>query len=284
MPKLAIKTKKKILEEKVFLKRSYDGYMQYGLLELIDKREGHTNVIGKIRENLLQEDIIISYNDEIEKLKILEVIPRDFYYRVNIELQKIYISFRKESIKAHLFVNREYVAKIYKFLTCFDEEEDIILQVTLKSEELTKAIMDFKKKVLTIKKDFYPHKFMSKYQASKNIKNYIIWLMENYKVELIEENDLSEYMLNLRKYYDNSDIEMYTTCLKQKVENYKFSFIYDDKTFTVIIGSRKTGDYFEDYGGFEPYFDKFVENLKAQNDYYIEGTDTPKYEAEERIK
>ena len=279
MPKLAIKTKKKILEEKVFLKRSYDGYMQYGLLELIDKREGHTNVIGKIRENLLQEDLVISYRDEFEKLKILQVIPRDFYYRVNMELQKIYVSFIRQTIRAPLFVNREYVAKIYKFLTCFDEETELMLQVTLKSEKLTKQIIEFQKKVLEIKKEFYPNNYMSKYQASKNVKNYIIWLLENYKVEVVTENDLPEYMQNLRKYYDNSDIEMYKNCLKEKVENYQFTFIYDEKEFTVVIGSRKTGDYFESFGGFEPYFDRFVENLKAQNDYYVEGTTTPKYEA-----
>ena len=132
MPKLAIKTKKKILQNNVFLRRSYDGYMQYGLLELIDKREKHTNVIGKVKENLLQEDIIINYDDELEKLKILEIIPREFYYRVNMELQKIYISFKREAIKAHLFVNREYVAKFYKFLTCFDEECDITSYIKIR--------------------------------------------------------------------------------------------------------------------------------------------------------
>ena len=120
---------------------------------------------------------------------------------------------------------------------------------------------------------------MSKYQASKDVKNYIIWLLENYKVQVVEENDLPEYMQNLRKYYDNSDIEMYKNCLKEKVENYQFTFIYDEKEFTVVIGSRKIGDYFESFGGFEGYFDSFVENLKAQNDYYVEGTKTPKYEA-----
>ena len=280
MPKLAIKTKKKILEENVFLKRSYDGYMQYGLLELIDRRDGHTNVIGKIRENLLQEDIVINYNDDIEKLRIFEVIPKEFYYHTNMELQKIYINFKRHPIKARLFVNREYVAKIYKFFSCFDEETEITLQVTLKSEELTQKIMEMKRKILEIKKEFYPHKYMSKYQASKNVKNYIIWLMENYKVEVLTENDLPEYMQNLRRYYDNSDIEMYTNCLKEKVENYQFSFKYDEKIFTVVIGSRKTGDYFENFGGFEIYFEKFVENLKAQNDYYVKGTKTPKYEVE----
>jgi len=284
MPKLAIKTKKKILQNNVFLKRSYDGYMQYGLLELIDKREKHTNVIGKIKENLLQEDVIISYDDEFEKLKILEVIPREFYYRVNMDLQKIYVSFRRETIKARLFVNREYVARFYKFLTCFDEEYDVTLQVTLKSDELTQKIMDMKRKILEVKKGFYPKKFMSKYQASKDVKSYLIWLMENYKVEIIEENDLTEYMQNLRKYYNNSDIEMYMNCLKQKVENYQFQFIYDEQVFKIVIGSRKTGDYFEDYGGFEEYFERYVENLKAQNDYYVEGTTTPKYVAEEQQK
>lgn len=279
MPKLAIKTKQSVLEEKVFLKRSYDGYLQYGLLELIDRRKGHTNVIGKIRENLLQEDIIISYKDEFEKLRILQVIPKDFYYRVNMELQKIYVSFIRQTIRARLFVNREYVAKIFKFLTCFDEETELTLQVTLKSEKLTKKIIEFQKKVLEIKKEFYPQDYMSKYEASKNVKNYIIWLMENYKVQVVTENDMPEYMQNLRKYYDNSDIEMYKNCLKEKVENYQFTFVYDEKEFTVVIGSKKTGDYFESFGGFEVYFDKYVENLKAQNDYYVEGTKIPKYEA-----
>ena len=280
MPKLAIKTKKKILEDNVFLKRSYDGYMQYGLLELIDKRDGHTNVIGKIRDNLLQEDIVIGYNDEIEKLKILGVIPKEFYYRVNMEIQKIYVSFRRQPIKAYLFINREYVAKIYKFISCFDEEIEVTLQVTLKSDELTQKIMAMQRKILEIKKKFYPKRYFSKYQASKNVKSYIIWLLENYKVEVIVENDLSEYMQNLRKYYNNSDAEMYANCLKEKVENFQFSFKYDEQIFTIVIGSRKTGDYFENYGGFEVYFEKYVENLKVQNDYYVEGTTIPKYEVE----
>lgn len=282
MPKLAIKTKKKILENNVFLKRSYDGYLQYGLLELIDKRERHTNVIGKVRENLLQEDIIISYDDEFEKLRILEIIPKEFYYRVNMDAQKIYVSFKREVIRARLFVNREYVARFYKFLTCFDEEEEITMQVTLKSEELTKKIMDMNREILKVKKEFFPKRYMSKYQASKDVKSFLIWLMENYKIELIEENDLPEYMINLRKYYNNSDIEMYMNCLKKKVENYQFQFKYNDKIYKIIIGSRKTGDYFENFGGFEECFEQFVENLKEQNDYYVEGTTTPKYEVEDK--
>jgi len=281
MPKLAIKTKKSVLENNVFLKRSYDGYMQYGLLQLIDRREKHTNVIGKIKENFLQEDIIINYDDEFEKLKIIQIIPKDFYYRVNMELQKIYISFKRQSITAPLFVNREYVARFYKFLTCFNEEQDITLQVTLKSTALTQKILEMQRNILEIKKSFYPDRYMSKYQASKSVKNYIIWLLENYKVEVVEENDMTIYMQNLRKYYNNSDVEMYKNCLKQKVENYQFTFKYDDKLFKVTIGSKKADEYHEDFGGFEEYFDKYVENLKLQNDYYVEGTKIPKYEAEE---
>lgn len=284
MPKLAYKTKKTILENNVFLKRSYDGYLQYGLLELIDKRARHTNVIGKIRKNLLQEDIIISYDDEFEKFKILEVIPKEFYFRVNMDLQKIYVSFKRQPIKARLFVNREYVARFYKFFSCFDEEQEITLQVTLKSEELTKKIMEMNRAVLKVKKDFYPKRYMSKYQASRSVKDYLIWLMENYKVEVIPENDMSEYMQNLRKYYNNSDIELYMNCLKKKVENYKFEFIYNDETFKIVIGSRKTGDYFENYGGFEKHFERFVEVLKEQGEYYVEGTKTPRYELEEENK
>lgn len=276
MPKLAIKTKKKFLQDNVFLKRSYDGYLQYGLLELIDRRENHTNVLGKVKENLLQEDIIVDYDDEIEKLKIIECIPREFYYKVNMELKKIYISFKKEAIKARLFVNREYVAGIYKFLTCFDEETDITLQVTLKNVELTKKITEMQRKILEIKKSFFPQKYMTKQQASKDIKSYLIWLMENYKIEVITENDLTEYMQNLRKYYNNSDLEMYMNCLKQKVENYKFMFIYDDKVFKVVIGSRKTGDYFEDFGDFVEYYEKFVEDLKVQNNPDTNGMDISK--------
>lgn len=282
MPKLAYKTKKTILENNVFLKRSYDGYMQYGLLELIDKRARHTNVIGKIRKNLLQEDIIISYDDEFEKFKILEVIPKDFYYRVNMDLQKIYVSFRREPIKARLFVNREYVARFYKFFSCFDEEEEITLQVTLKSDELTKKIMEMNREVLRVKKEFYPKRYMSKYMASRSVKDYLIWLMENYKVEVIPENDMSEYMQNLRKYYNNSDLELYMNCLKKKVENYKFEFIFNDETFNIVIGSRKTGDYFENFGGFEKHFERFIEVLKEQGEYYVEGTQTPRYEVEEK--
>ena len=278
MPKLAIKTRKKILQKNVFLQRSYDGYMQYGLLELIDKREKHTNVIGKIKENLLQEDIIINYDDEFEKLKILEVIPREFYYKVDMDSKKIYISFKRETIRAHLFVNREYVAKFYKFLTCFDEEREVNLQVTLKSEELSNKIMDMKKKILEIKKEFFPNKFMDRYQASRDVKSYLIWLMENYKVEIIEDNDLPEYMQNLRRYYNNSDVEMYMNSLKQNFENYQFMFIFNDQVYKVVIGSRKTGDYFEDFGDFVHCFEEYVETLKKQNDYYIEGTNTPKYE------
>lgn len=283
MPRLAIKTKKKILEENVFLKRSYDGYMQYGLLQLIDKRERHTNVIGKVKQNLLQEDIIISYDDEIEKLRIIEAIPKDFYYKISMDLQKIYISFKRETVTARLFVNREYVARFYKFLTCFDEECDVSLQVTLKSPELTQKIMDMKRKILEIKKEFHPKQYMSKYQASKDVKSFLIWLMENYKIELIDGNELPEYMINLRKYYDNSDMDMYINCLKKKAEAYQFEFIYNEKTYKVVIGSKKTGDYFENYGGFEECFEEYVRNLKEQNDYYVEGTNTPKYEMEREI-
>ena len=37
------------------------------------------------------------------------------------------------------------------------------------------------------------------------------------RLEIIEENDLTEYMQNLRKYYNNSDLEMYMNCLKQNL-------------------------------------------------------------------
>lgn len=165
-----------------------------------------------------------------------------------------------------------------------DEECEVMLPVTLKSQELTKKIMEMKRNILKVKKDFFPSRYMSKYQASKDVKSYLIWLLENYKVEVIEENDLTEDMQNLRKYYDNSDNEMYLNCLKEKIENFQFEFIYAGRTYKVVIGSRKTGDYFENYGGFERCFEQYVENLKAQDDYYVKGTKIPKYEAEEQEK
>lgn len=259
MPKLAIKTKKKILEKDVFLKRSYDGYMQYGKLELIDKRENHTNVIGKINNNLLQEDIIIEYNDEFEKFKIIECIPNDFYYRVNMDQMKIFISFLQEPIKAHLFTNREYVDGFYKFLTCFDEEEDIILKVTLKSEELTRRILDFKKKVLAVKKEFYPNRYLKEEDAIKDVKTYLIYLMENYEVEIVEDN-YNEYLANLRKYYNNSDIEMFADLLRQGQDGFSFLFKLEGKVYKVTIGSKKTDRYFEDFDGFVDYYNEHVKS------------------------
>jgi hypothetical protein len=253
LPKLAIKTKKKILEKNVFLKRSYDGYMQYGKLELIDKREGHTNVIGIINDNLLQEDLIIEYNDELEKFKIIECIPRDFYYRVNMDKMKIYISFDQEPIKAHLFTNREYVDGFYKFLTCFDEEEDIILKVSLKSEELDERILKLRKDILKVKKEFYPKRFLKYEDAVKNVKTYLIYLMENYDVEVVE-SEMNEYLANLRKYYNNCDIDMYADLLRQGQDGFSFMFKLEGKIYKVTVGSKKTDRYFEDFDGFFDYY------------------------------
>lgn len=257
LPKLAIKTNKKVFKNNVFLKRSYDGYMQYGILELLDKRQGHTNVIGKIPVNLLQEDMIVSYDDDIEKIKIIGVIPDDFYYRVNMELQKIYISFQKESIKAHLFTNREYVDGFYKFLTCFDEEEDITLSVTLKTRELTDKIQILNKNIAVIKKQIHPGDFLTLEDAKKDVKSFLVYLMENYEVEIVEDQ-LNEYLSNLRKYYDNSDLKMYKDMLKQGMDGFSFQFIYKGNEYKVTIGSRKTDKYFEDFDGFYKVYEDFI--------------------------
>ncbi len=259
MPKLAIKTKKKILEKNVFLKRSYDGYMQYGILELSGKKEGNTNVVGHIKENLLQEDLIIEYNDEFEKFKILEVIPREFYYRVNMDQMKIYISFTQEPIKAHLFTNREIVEGFYKYLTCFDEEQDIILKVTLKSQELTDKILKLRKDILQVKKNFYPKRFLSFEDAKKDVKSYLIYLMENYEVDVIED-DLNEYLANMRKYYNNCDIDMFADLLRQGQDGFSFRFLFKGQEYKVTVGSKKTDRYFEDYDGF---FDYYKDNIQG---------------------
>ncbi len=253
MSKLAIKTKKKYLKTNVFLKRSYDGYMQYGMLDLIiiDKKLGNT--FGKIKDNLIQEDIIIPYDDEFEKFRILELIPPDFYYNVNMDLQKIYISFAKTSIKAHLFMNKEYALGYYKALTCFDEEEDITLNVTLKSDELDQKIIRFRKDVLQVKKQFFPKRYLNLEDAKKDIKTYLIYLMENYEVEVLE-NDLNEYLANLRKYYNNSDVDMFADLLRQGQDGFSFLFKYKGKIYKVTVGSKKTDTYFEDFDGFNDVY------------------------------
>ncbi|MBR6253440.1 MAG: hypothetical protein IKR04_06370 [Clostridia bacterium] len=257
MPKLAIKTKKKVFKDNVFLKRSYDGYMQYGILELIDKREGHTNVIGKIYNNLLQEDITVSYEDDFEKFKIIEVIPPEFYYRVNMDLQKIYISFRRVPVKAPLFTNREYVDGFYKFLTCFDEEEEVTLNVTLKSDELSNKIQKMHKDIAAVQKQFFPSHFLTEEEAKKDVKSYLIYLMENYEVTIVEDQ-LNEYLSNMRKYYDNSDLLMYLGLLKQGMDGFSFQFIYKGETYKVTIGSKKTDKYFEDFDGFYQVYEDYI--------------------------
>lgn len=262
MPKLAIKTKKKILKDNVFLRRSYDGYMQYGILELIDKRAGHTNVIGKINDNLLQEDLIVSYEDEFEKFKIVEQVPSNFYYRIDMEQQKIYISFKKTTVKAHLFTNKEYVDGFFKFLTCFDEEEDVSLSVTLKTEELKRDILKFKKDVLKVKKEFYPKNYLTIEDAKKDVKTYLLYLMENYEIEIIED-ELNEYLANLRRYYNNSDLFMFESLLKQGSDGFSFAFNYKGKEYRVTVGSRKTDTYFEDFDGFVDVYKEFIENQNS---------------------
>lgn len=262
MSKPAIKTKQDVLQDKVFLTRSYDNYLQYGYMELLNIREDSMHVIGKISENLLQEDIIISYGDEFEKLKILEVIPDNFYFKTNMELKKIYISFPKETIKAHLFTNKEYVDRIYKYLICYDEEKKITLQITQKSRILSRNIRETQKKIVAVKKKFHPKEYFTKQYANMNIRNYLIYLLENYEVEALEEVELNDYMQNLRKYYDNLDNELYKHCLKEGVENYSFRFIYRNKTYKVTIGEKKSNEKFEDFGGFEKVFEEHLKNKK----------------------
>ncbi len=255
MPKLAIKTKKKVLHNNVFLKRSYDNYMQYGMLDLISRREG--NVVGKIKENLLQEDLIIDYTDDFEKFKIMEIVPDGFYYRVNMDQQRIYISFDKEVIKAHLFTNREYAEGFYKYLTCFDEEQDISLGVTLKTPELSQKILKFRKDVVEVKKTFFPKKYLTLEAAKKDVKSYLIYLMENYEIEVLED-ELNEYLANMRKYYNNCDTDMYAGLLREGQDGFSFSFIYKGQEYKVTVGSKKTDTYFEDYDGFNDVYKKEV--------------------------
>ena len=257
MAKIAIKVKDRILNSNVFLKRTYDDYLQYGRIEIEDRRETQGVVVGKIEENLIQEDIVIDYDDDIEKFKIVEILPKGFYYRFNMAQQRIYISFDKKAVKAHLFTNRESVVGVFKYLNCYDEQKDAIFNVTLKSPELTKKIISFKKQVVELRRTFNPGRYLTVEQSKESVRNYLIYLLENYDVEIVEK-ELNEYYENLKRYYNNSEIEMYAGLLREEMDGFDFSFKYKDNTYKVTVGNKKTESYFEDFGGFEEVFKKEV--------------------------
>ena len=79
--------------------------------------------------------------------------------------------------------------------------------------------------------------------------------MENYEVDIVDEG-LNEYLSNMRKYYNNCDIDMFAGLLREGQDGFSFAFMYKGNTYRVVVGSKKTDTYFEDYDGFNAVYKK----------------------------
>ena len=264
MAKLAVKTNKKILDKNVFLERACDGEILFGKLNLKSKKMSKKDAIGIITENLIQDDITINYKTDFEKLKIISCIPGDFRYNINTKTKSINVIFDKTVIKANLFKNKEYIEQDESFLTCFDEEKSIIKEFAIKTPDLKEKINKMNNDILKVKKSLYPNEYISYEDSKNNLKNYIIYLLENNKIQVIKSstsNSLSQY----RRFYNNEDSKMYSNFLKENIEDVEFSFIFDNKIYDLSNKKDTNGNYIL----YANEFEKIYKSIKMEGTYEV---------------
>lgn len=276
-------------KERVFLYDSNKGSYSYGTIVIQDKNshDSGTDIRifgeeGIIENNLLQENIIIDFQSEDEKEQILSIIPEGFFTKVNGN--NIIIEFEKEEITAPVYVNEYHDGGYYRstesYYSC-EKKEERTLQVTLKSPELSKRILDFKAAIYKIKSSIYPELYNDKYDASRSKRDYLVWLIQTGQAEILRgRNNIHSYNPYSKTSMSDTSILTPEQCLKglQKGrDRYTFTCQFQDQTYNVSISDADKISYREDFGGLEKFFEQYVAELKESGEYYLPGTEVPRY-------
>lgn len=276
-------------KELVFLYDSNKGNYSYGTIVIQDKNShvSDTDIRsfgeeGIIENNLLQENIIIDFQSEDEKEQILSIIPEGFFTKVNGN--NIIIEFEKEEITAPVYVNEYHDGGYYRsaesYYSC-ERKEERTLQVTLKSPELSKRILDFNAAIYKIKSSIYPELYNDKYDASRSKRDYLVWLIQTGKAEILRgRNNIHSYNPYSKTSMSDTSILTPEQCLKglQKGrDRYTFTCQFQDQTYNVSISDADNISYREDFGGLEKFFEQYVAELKESGEYYLPGTEVPRY-------
>ena len=278
-------------EELVFLYDSNRGNYSYGNIVIQNKNSyvSGTDIRsfgerGIIENNLLQENIVIDFQSEDEKEQILSIIPEGFYAKVNGN--NIIIEFEKEEITAPVYVNEYhdggYYRRAERHYSC-EKKEDRTLQVTLKSPELSKKILDFNASIYEIKSSIYPELYNDKYDASRSKSDYLVWLIQTGQAEILRgRNNIHSY--NPYSKTSSSDTSILTPeqCLaglQKGRDRYTFTCRFQNQTYDISISDADSYSYTEDFGGLEKFFEQYVAELKESGEYYLPGTEVPRYRA-----
>ena len=271
----------------VFLYDSNNGKYSYGTIIIQDKNShvSGTDIrsfgkIGIIEDNLLQENIIVNFQSEDEKEQILSVIPEGFYAKVNGN--NIIIEFEKEEITAPVYVNDFHTGRYFRSYSC-EKKEDKTLQVTLKTPELSKRILDFNPSIYKIKSSIYPELYNDKYDASRSKSDYLVWLIQTGQAEILGgRNNIHSYNPRSETYSSNTSILTPEQCLaglQRGRDRYTFTCKFQNQTYDVSISDADSYSYTEDFGGLEKFFEQYVSELKESGEYYLPGTEIPRFKA-----
>ena len=276
-------------ENLVFLYEN--GKYSYGVITIEDKNShvSGTDIRsfgekGIIEKNLLQEDIVIAFESEEEKEEILKVVPKGFYTTINEK--DIIIEFEKEEISAPLYVNEYHNGGYFRssesHYSCKKEESKTI-EATLKNPELTKRILDFQADIYKIKSLIYPDLYNDKYDASRSIRDYLIWLVQTGQAEILEgRNNIHTYDPFSKESSSNTSMLTPGECFKALQtgrDRYTFTCRFQEQTYDVSFSDADSFSYREDFGGLEDFFEEYVSKLKESGEYYLPETEIPRYKA-----
>jgi len=242
----------------------FEGLMQketYGILEKDEKRS--------IVENLLQSDITIEFETEEEKEKIISIIPTNF--QVQIKEKTIIITFEKEEIEAqayHKFISSDFYGRSSEY---FEDLGIKKIKGTIRTPELKKSIDKPKLNIHQIRAEIYKKDTDTynedKIKATSNIEEFFKWLIKTGEIEIIDTQLKSgkgaEVWPGVRRTYTDKHIQ------------YKFKG--EDEIYTLI---ESDGDFLQadKYGQrIKKIYDEFIEEMKKNGEYYIQGTSVPRH-------
>lgn len=67
--------------------------------------------------------------------------------------------------------------------------------------------------------------------------------------------------------------------LQRGRDRYTFTCKFQNQTYDVSISDADSYSYTEDFGGLEKFFEQYVSELKESGEYYLPGTEIPRFKA-----
>lgn len=244
---------------------------------------GDEGTAGEIKENLLQDKLIIYYDSEEEKNEILSVVPDGFYTKIEKKMygsNSINVEFEQQEISAPLYANTKHVFSGYMVskatYRCEDTKKIETISATLKTQELTKQIIDFMANIYRIKSKYTNKEYLEKsdvrsnedyrdkYDASSECKYYLQWLVGTGQAEALDING-------------QVSLEEYTSLIHSRFDSTSYRVRYNGREYNISFGDADSYSYYQKFDGLEKDYQKFVEKLKEQGEYFLPGTKIPRY-------